>query len=179
MISKLKLSSGGFMKTSVKLVSCLLFFTLLMTISCSSPQTTETKSVAPENELVGVWKIAEIIVTGPQAQTITEPGPGFLIITKKYVSYAASAPRAALPKVPTDAQLAAAFMAFSADTSTYEVNGNTITQHYIMGLAPNLKQGDIANVEYKLDGDNLSATVKSTQAGPIEYPVTTKYVRVE
>jgi hypothetical protein len=71
MISKLKLSSGGFMKTSVKLVSCLLFFTLLMTISCSSPQTTETKSVAPENELVGVWKVAEVTFTGPEAKTIT------------------------------------------------------------------------------------------------------------
>jgi hypothetical protein len=167
------------MRASVKLVSCLLFFTLLMTISCNSPQTTENKSVAPKNELVGVWKIAEIIFTGPQAQTITEPGPGFLIITKKYVSYSSSAPRAELPKVPTDAQLAAACNAFSADTSTYDINGNTITQHYIMALNPNVKQGDIANVEYKLDGDKLSATVKSTQAGPIEYPVTTKYVRVE
>jgi hypothetical protein len=53
-ISEFKLTNGGFMKTSAKVVSCMLFFTLLMTASCNSPQTTENKSAVPENELVGV-----------------------------------------------------------------------------------------------------------------------------
>jgi hypothetical protein len=181
MISKLKLSSGGFMKTSVKLVSCLLFFTLLMTISCSSPQTTETKSVAPENELVGVWKVAEVTFTGPEAKTITAQ-PGYLNFTKKHVSSVGilgEEPRTALPKNPTDAQKAADYNRLVADVSTYEVKGNTVTQHFLVNADSNIKPSDSFGFEYRIEGNNLLITAKADQNGPIEYPYTLKLVRVE
>jgi hypothetical protein len=164
------------MKASVKLVSCLLFFILLMTVSCNSPQPTENKSVVPENELVGVWKVTEATNTGPEAGTIIASQPSYLIFTKKHMSSTAilgEAPRAKLPEKPTDAQKAADYDRLIADVSTYEVEGNTFTQHYLVSKDPNTKLGDLWSMEYRIEGGDLILTSKTAN------PFTLKCVRVE
>jgi hypothetical protein len=180
-VSEFKISNGGFMKTSVKLVSCLLLFILLMTISCSSPQTTENKSVAPENELVGVWKLTEVILTGPDARTITVTTPNLLIYTKKHFSYIEVAgPRPDLPqKGATDAQKVAAWTPFDAFAGTYEVNGTTSTAHSIVSKDPSgMVQGNFGTGEFKIEGNILILTVKAANP-PLANPYTAKFVRVE
>lgn len=168
------------MNTSVKVIACMVFLIVLLALSCGSPQTTENERVLLHGEWVGVWKVAEITVTGPEAQTITDPLPGIAIITDKHVSYTgATAPRVELPEDATDAQLAAAFKSFNAVVSKYEVDGSTITAYPIANINPNVKQGDSGTMEYKLEEGNLFITMKTDMNGPIENPYTLKFVRIE
>jgi hypothetical protein len=170
------------MKTSIKIVACIVFLVALLVLSCGSPQPTETEPIAPESELVGVWKIIEVDLTGPEARTITDPQPGFAVFTKKYMSIVGitgDTPRPQLPENPTDAQLLEAWRPFAASFGTYEVNGNTITSHALVAKTPNLKPDDFMTLEYKMEGENLFFTPKANQDGPIENPYTIKFERVE
>jgi hypothetical protein len=174
------------MKTSVKIIACMLFVFALLAVSCGSPQTEEAV-VAPEeatasNPLVGVWKITEITGTGPEAETITDPQPGFFIFTKKYLSnvgVSSNTPRPELPENPTDAQLLEAWRPFDAGVGTYEVDGNTMTTHSLVTKNPNRKPSDFWSGEFRIEGDDLFITGKANQDGPIENPYTLKLVRVE
>ena len=172
------------MKTSVKIVACMFFVIALLALGCESQQTDEAV-VEPEeatvgNELIGVWKIAEITFADPQTPAVTEPETGIAIFTEKYVSYTgASAPRVELPEDPTDAQLAAAFKSFMAMVSSYEVEGNIITGYPVVGLNPNVTQDDVGTMEYKLEEGNLFITPKVQNGIAPENPYTVKLSRLE
>ena len=174
------------MKTSITIIACMLTAIALLAVSCGAPQTEEAVVALDEatasNPLVGVWKIIEVDLTGPEARTITDPQPGFVIFTKKHMSIVGitgDAPRLALPENPTDAQLLETWRPFAASFGTYEVNGNTITSHALVAKDPNIKPDGFMTLVYKIEGDSLSITQKANQDGPIENPYTVKLVRIE
>jgi hypothetical protein len=156
------------MKPSVKIVACMVFLISLLAVSCESLQTTESETAAvesepvgPENELIGVWKVVEVTKTGPEARTITNLQPVIAVFTKKYniaMGVRGETPRPELPENPTDAQLVAAWRPVTAIAATYNVQGNIITSHDIVGKDPNIKPDNIFIREYKIEGDTLIIT---------------------
>jgi len=170
------------MKSSVQVVACMFFVIALLAVSCGSPQPTETEAVAPENPLVGVWKIVEVDLTAtPEGQIVTDPEPGFCVITDKHMAVGAvvGGPRPELPEEPTGAQLALAYNGFFANFAEYEVDGNIMTTHLLVNSNPNAKPGGVGTLEYKLEGVNLTITPKTNPEGPVENPMVVKFVRVE
>ena len=172
------------MKKSITIVFCMFFVIALLAVSCGSPKTEEAvvepEAVTPENELIGVWKLTEVTLTGPEAQTITDPLPGIAILSEDYVSYTGiMTPRPELPEDATDAQVAAAFRSFDAFVSKYEINGNIITATAVVNLNPNVKEGDSSTMEYEIEGDDCIMTQKTDSTGPVENPYTLKFTRIE
>lgn len=152
------------MKTSVKVPACIAFLIALLAVSCGSTQTTESETVAPGNELIGVWNFIGAEVLGENAETITDIRPSILIFTPKYFSWidvhGEHAPD--LPEKPTDAQLAAAYNQLTAFAGTYELEGSSITAHYIVSKTPNDMSNDtVENISYRFDGDILVFTIES------------------
>jgi hypothetical protein len=132
-----------------------------------------------QDKLEGVWKATEVIRTGPNAGTITNVAPAFIIVTKKYVSQIGlQGSQPDLPQNATDAQKVATWTPFIGMVGTYEVKGTTATIHPIIGKNP-IKSGSLVTLDFKIEGNTLSATFKTNQDGPIANPVTMKFVRVE
>lgn len=92
--------------------------------------------------LKGVWRHAEITITGPNARTIKNPQPGLLILTDKYFSITRESSDTARREVPpdkvSDKDIAEAARGFVGQAGTYEVTGGEITLRYIVTLNPNL-----------------------------------------
>ena len=174
------------MKTSITIVFCMFFVIALLVVSCGAPQTEEAV-VAPEeatasSPLIGVWKATEVTYADPDTPAETNLQPSYFIFTNEHKSILAilgEEPRAELPENPTDAQKAAVYDRLIANVTTYELEGNTITEHYLVDKSPNVKPGDIWRAEYRFEGGALIFDAKATQDGPIENPYTLKLVRVE
>ena len=161
------------MKQSVGIVACMVFLSFPFIIPFAPVES---------YKLTGVWKVTKVTLTGPDAQVITNPQPTFCIFTRKYMSLVGvrgEEPRPELPKNPNVDQLVAAWQTLAASISTYEVEGNTITIHPIVGKSPNIKPGDFSTLEYKFEEDHLLVTPKTAQDGPIENPYALKFTRVE
>jgi len=170
------------MKTSVKIVTCMVFGVALLTVSCVSRQSSENERVLFKNELEGVWKLIEVDLPGPDGFTSTKVQPSVLIITRQYMTFMGvmgEDPRPELPENPTDAQIVAAWNPLRAVTGSYEVKGNTITSNPIVGKRPNWGPDDTMIYEYEFEGDDLSVRLISSLDGPIENPLSFKYTRVE
>lgn len=177
-----KQPNGGFMKTSVKVVFCMLFVATLLAASCVPQETAEIESTTPENELIGAWKLIQIEFTGPDARTITDPQPSFCIFTDKYLAIVGAMgdePRPELSEEPTDAELAAAYRSFIANFFEYEADGNTITNHVLVSKNPNVKSGSNGTMEYKIEGNTLTITPRTNSEGPVENPLTATLERIE
>ena len=136
--------------------------------------------------IVGVWRIAEVTFTGPNARKITNPQPGLRIFTRRHYSFTAvtsDKPRAELPPPgkATDKQLADAFGPFQANAGTYEVKGNEITTRPTVAKAPNVMSGgNFATRTLKFEGnETVWITDKVSQDGPVANPTTFKMTRVE
>jgi len=173
------------MKTSFKIVACMVFLIALLTVSCGSPQSFETAfvdgPVVNGNQLIGVWETVEATFTGPEARTVIHSQPIICIFTKNYMSQVgvlSENPRPELPENATDAQKVAAWEPLSARVSTYEVNGSTITVRHIVDKNPNMESG-AAILGYKFEGDTLLLTVKEFPDGSLENPYTIKFTRLE
>jgi hypothetical protein len=124
----------------------------------------------------------EVTLTGPNARTVTNPQPGFIIFTKKHYSLVALSgdkPRPDLPqKDATDAQKVATWTPLTATLGTYEVKGTTLTFHPIVAKNP-VQPGAFITWDFKIVGDTLFMMVKATNAGPVANPPTFRQVRVE
>jgi hypothetical protein len=108
------------MKTSLRVIACMAALAVLMVVQSASAQ----------GKLEGVWKITQVILTGPNAPKVTNIQPSMAIFTKQYFSrvvITGDKPRPDLPQNATDAQKAATWGPFSAAAGTYEIKGNTIT----------------------------------------------------
>ncbi len=160
------------MKTSVRVVACLLSLSVLATVP---------SVMAQADKLIGVWKVTE--VKYPQtdymdAQTVVDPQSRLWIFTKKHYSQmevTGDKPRADLPKEPTDAQIAAAYRQFLANSGTYEVKGSTITRLPIVAKGPNLTNSPRpGSFEFRFEGDSL-IILYGTSFGLIEL----KLIRLE
>jgi hypothetical protein len=120
------------------------------------------------NQLEGVWKVAEVVppVSSPSEKPtpITNPQPGLLMFTKGYYSgmaITADQPRATFapakdPSNLTDAEKIARYEQwnrFIANAGTYEFNGSTLTMHAM--VAKNQERMTTASAityEIKLEG---------------------------
>lgn len=165
---------------SARVIFFMSLLIFLLAVSCEAPQVTEKERAPAHGEGVGVWKLVEITVTGPQAQTISVTEPGYMIVTDKYASFTgAMAPRQELPEEPTDAQLAAAYKAFTADIVKYEIKENSLTAETLIDLNPNTKQGYISTMDFNIEGNDLTITPKEEQGVPVENPYTLKFTRID
>lgn len=114
----------------------------------------------------GVWKVSEIVVTGADASAVTSPQPSLLIFTRTHYSmmYVPGNKPRALKKAEdatTDEKLAA-FDSFVANSGTYEVAGSTLTIRPIVARDPNYMAGGFNKYLFRIDGNTLSLTEKST-----------------
>jgi hypothetical protein len=135
----------------------------------------------------GVWRIAEVTITGPQARTIAfRDRPNLTIITAKHysrVEVQADGPRPVVADVTkaTADELRAAWGPFVAEAGTYDVAaGNLITMRPVASKNPAVMgPGVFITYSYAIDGDTLSLTQQRNQTGPFANPVTFKLARVE
>ena len=161
---------------------------LLLFSAVLSAQSTAKKPIE------GVWKVVEIVVTGAGASTSSNPQPSLLILTQGHYSQVGvlgdKARTLYKAEEPTNAEKVAAFDSFFGNAGTYEVSGSTLTIHPIVARNPNFMAGGFEKYQFRLDGNNLWLTDKSSDTsyriGPRVVPSSapasetrTKYVRVE
>ena len=137
---------------------------------------------------VGVWQVAEIDDTGPNAKKNVNPQPGVVIFVSRYYSVnvvTSDAPRAELPRGKLNElplkQVVDAFGPFAAEAGTYDVKGNEITYRRIAAQNPNaMRTGNYSVDTFRFDGkDTLWLTGKSNQDGPESNPQTVKLTRMQ
>ena len=162
------------MKAFVKVLVCVVGLAVLATAQ-SRPLSQPT--------LEGVWKIAEVHPSGPNASPNMNPQPGLYIFTKKYYSIMnveGDKLRPNLGPNATDAEKAAVWQLFTANSGTYEIKGTTFTIHPIVAKNPGvMNASSFTTFEFKIEGNSLWVTSKASAAGPIANPTQTKLVRVE
>src|SRR5215831_10089925 len=139
-----------------------------------------------QSPVIGVWQVAEVTTTGPNARTVAKPQPGLFIFTAGHYAQervTADAPRAELPPADqrTDKQTADAFGPFAANAGTYDVKDNEITIKRMVAKDPTaMKAGNLQVLTFRLDGrDALWLTPKANQTGPVQNPTTIKLTRSE
>ena len=124
--------------------------------------------------LRGVWRVAEI-VEGPGGPN-PAPFPGFYLFTDKH--YSLWVVLAARPKYPpgkgTDAEKIATFDGFAGNSGTYEINGNTVAMHPMIGKNEYIV-GMTSRAEFRIEGDTLFWT----SVVPGGAKTVTKLVRLE
>lgn len=161
------------MKTSLKIIACMAALGVLLTV----------QSAAAQGKLPGVWKIAEITISGPNPQTIPATSPNLIIFTKKHFSLVSitGESRPNLPqKDATDAQKVATWTPFAAVSGTYTVKGTTFTAQALVAKDPSgMAPGNFVTYDFKIVGNTLIATPKASQDGPITNPPIVKLTRLE
>jgi hypothetical protein len=161
------------MKTSVRIIACGMFLAVLAAAPSAMAQT---------DKLIGVWKLTEVVTTGPDARLIPNVQPMISFVNKKHMGilgYMSDKPMPELPQNPTDAQVVAALNSLWARADTYEVNGNTVSLRNIVAKDTNTKPGDILIARYRFEADTLLMTVISDKNGPLENPYILKFTRLE
>jgi len=139
-------------------------FTVLLGITLFSAMLTAQSG--PRGPLEGAWKVAEVVVTGADASNTPNPQPGLFVFTRTHYSIMyvpGNQPRALFKaQDPTTQEKIAAFDSFIANTGTYEVTGNTFTIRPMVARFPNFMAGGFTKYQFRIDGNNLSLTEKST-----------------
>ena len=163
------------MKTLVKVCLC--------TVGLAVIAAAQAKP-ASQPAFEGTWKVAEVHPSGPNASPNMSPQPGLYIFTKKHYStmtVTGASPRPDLPQQNvTDAQRAATWGPFTANSGTYEIKGSTVTTHALVAKNPGvMSASSFTTYEFKFEGNALWLTNKANNTGPIANPTRTKLVRVE
>jgi Lipocalin-like domain len=141
----------------------------------------------------GVWRAVELTVTNPNPLpnafpkgTHTNIQPHLVIFTAKHYSLTADVaaePRPTTPVKeqgkPTLEELQSRWGPFFANAGTYEISGDTVTQHVVVAKNPELQGKTVIRNTIKLEGNNLWVTTVEGARGKVENPPTVKYVRVE
>lgn len=155
--------------------------TLLVTAALSG----QTKP-ASRSTVQGVWRVAEVVTTGPGASTNSKPQPGLYIFTARHYSIVrvtADKPRPNQPQDVTKAsanELVAAWDPFTGQAGTYELAGGNLTVRPSVAKNPTvMASGSFTTYSYKLDADTLTLINRTTNAGPVANPTTIKLTRVE
>lgn len=144
---------------------------------------------ASQSTIQGVWQVAEVTTTGPNASTNKSPQPSLYIYTAKHYSLIRVNGTTARPDLPEDstkataAQLLAAWgpSAFAAQSGTYELAGGKLTTRALVarGTRP-MAPAAFSTSSYKLDGKTLTITQERGFNGkPVENPTTWKLTRIE
>ena len=166
-----------------RVAACLAFG--LIVLACNStPDTAEATagdSSAGGDPFEGVWRRVE--VTASDGSVIPSQ-PGLRLYVDGYYGgqfVQGTEPRPLLPtdSTATTADLQATLGQYAANSGTYEVSGDVITERRVVALAPqNMVAGAFATLTYRMAGDTLWLTQTATQAGPAANPNTAKFVRV-
>jgi Lipocalin-like domain len=151
MMSKDQTIAGTIMKTTIRLLCALLL----------------ASGIAPAQQkstpLTGAWEVTKLQMTGPKAQTITNPQPGLYLFTGKYFSIMmvmGDRPRPihpTLPEVPkaTVQEILAVYGPYVANTGTYEINGDALIMHPIVSKNPELMGGSVI-YSFEIHGNSLT-----------------------
>jgi hypothetical protein len=135
----------------------------------------------------GVWRIAEVTTTGPNAYTNKSPQPGLYIFTAKHYSLVRDTAREVRPAIkditnPTAAEALATFNPFQGQAGTYEVSGTTLKVTPAVAKVPPAsgKYGTTASYSLKMQGETLWLTqVLGNRGTPVANPGTIRLTRVE
>ena len=112
----------------------------------------------------GVWRVAEVTTTGPNASTNKSPQPGLYIFTGKHYSLVRDAslnPRIAIKDSGnvTAPEALATFGPFIAQSGTYDVSGTTINVTPVVAKFPASREKyGTSTWSFELQGDTLSMT---------------------
>jgi hypothetical protein len=135
--------------------------------------------------LQGVWRVTEVVTTGPNAATNSSPQPGLYLFTGRHyailnVTGTRPATQPADTAKATAAELLAVWGPFVANAGTYEVSGGTVTFRRIVAKNPAIMAStSFATNGFKVDGKTLTVTTMRTDAGPVANPTTTRLTRIE
>ena len=136
---------------------------LVAVITFSSVLAAQTAAKKP---MEGVWKVAEIVVTGAHTSNIANPQPSLFIFTRGHYSQMwvpGNQPRALFKaEEPTNQEKIPAFDSFVANTGTYEITGSTLTIRPIVARYPNFMAGGFTKYQFRIEGNTLWLTEKST-----------------
>jgi hypothetical protein len=150
--------------------------TLALMSSALSAQARSAPARAPSLE--GVWKIAEVVTTGANASSNSNPQPSLIIFTRGYyslLSVNSDQPRpkfepAKDPNNLTDAEKIARYEQwnpFTANAGTYEIKGSTLTRRPIVAKNQTVMTTNPAfSAEFKLEGNTLWVISKSQPSEP-------------
>jgi hypothetical protein len=133
----------------------------------------------------GSWRTIEVTIPGPNGRTVTSVQPNLTILTNKHYSRVEVHSDAPRPVVADAAhasaeELRAAWGPFVAEAGTYEISGNIITMRPIVAKNPAaMVAGAYSTFAFRLAGDTIWITPKSTDKGQVADAFTVKAVRVE
>ena len=148
-----------------------------------SGATLSARTGAPSIE--GVWRTAEVTMTGPGARTITQLAPNLDIITAKHYSRVevhAEGPRPIVADAAkaTAEELRQAWGPVVAEAGTYETRGNTLTMRPVVAKNPAaMGAGASFTYNYRIVADTLWLTPQKDLRGAVVNPPTIKLTRVE
>jgi hypothetical protein len=137
------------------------------------------------NALVGVWRIAETIAADSAKNSA--PQPSLFIFTPTHYSIMNVNGTTARPVFDTnpaapgitDAQRAAVWDAFTANSGTYDFQNAQLTTHALVAKNPRvMAQGSFNVFEVKTEGAAVWIQSKRTNAGPVTGAAQIKLVRV-
>jgi hypothetical protein len=140
---------------------------------------------AKPRSIQGVWRTIEVTMPGPNGRIITSVQPNLAILTNTHYSRVedhSDAPRPVVADLAhaTAEELRAAWEPFVAEAGTYEIRGNVITMRPVVAKNPAaMVAGAYSTFAFKLAGDTIWITSKSTDRGQVADAVTVKAVRVE
>jgi hypothetical protein len=145
------------------------------------------QSEPASSSIQGVWQVTEVATSGPNAVTNSSPQPGLHIFTARHYSVVTVNGRGPRPVLSEDlsnetaAQLLAVFgRSFTAQSGTYEVDGEKLTLSALVAKSPAaMAPGAFITASFKLDGKTLTITQDSNQVGPIRNPIKWKLTRIE
>jgi hypothetical protein len=163
--------------------STVLVFVIALLTGCASADS----SRVPATRLQGVWRVVDVVTTGPSASANSQPQPGLYLFTAKHYSIMRVTARTPRPEVQdptkaTAAELLAVWgnQGFIANAGTYDVTGGDLTIRPFVAKNPGvMKPGSFTTFSYKIDGGMLSLTNTRNNDGPIANPTTLKLTRLE
>jgi len=139
-----------------------LCFTSVCQRDGGSTSTGPTTSASP---LEGVWRLAEVTVTGANPSTAVDPASVFIFAETHYsmMRTVGSQPRMTFAAVnPSSDEKLGAYDSFLANAGTYELSGTTLTVRPIVAKHPNFMAGGFDTYEFRLVGDTLWLTGSSS-----------------
>jgi hypothetical protein len=130
------------------------------------PSATAEQSTKAPGPLEGVWREAEIVVTGANPSSIPNPQPSLYIFTSAHYAMLGTVgdkPRQLHKALDaTNDEKIAAYNSFFGNAGTYEVAGDTVTIRPVVARMPNFMAGGSQKLQFRLDGETLWLTGKST-----------------
>jgi hypothetical protein len=153
--------------------------------ACSGASANAADPSVAVDPLEGAWQVAEVVTTGPNASTNSNPQPGWRMFIDGYYTLLITnsvGPRPRLP--PYDSATAEQLLAvigpvFSAVGGAYRISGDTVSVTRIIAKNPNVAGPNVLDRStFRRAGDSLWLTLFATADGPVANPSTVKHVKM-